>query len=47
MSCPLNNFWQTASIKFKFSMLIYNIITQVKFDLGYNLLIFDGVIGLL
>ena len=45
--CPLNNFWKTASIQFKFSMLIYNIKTQVKFDLGYNPLIFDGVIGLL
>jgi len=28
-------------------MLIYNIETQVEFDLGYNPLIFDGVIGLL
>ena len=28
-------------------MLIYNIKTQVEFDLGYNLLIFDGVMGLL
>jgi len=47
--CPLNNFWKTASIQFKFGMLIYmyNIKTQVKFDLGYNLLIFDRVMGLL
>jgi len=45
--CPLNNFWKTASIQFKFSMLIYNIKTQDEFDLGYNLLIFDGVMGLL
>jgi len=45
--CPLNNFWKTALIQFKFSMLIYNIKTQVKFDLGYNPLIFDGVMGLL
>jgi len=45
--CPLNNFWKTASIQFKFGMLIYNIKTQVKFDLGYNPLIFDGVMGLL
>jgi len=28
-------------------MLIYNIKTQVEFDLSYNPLIFDGVIGLL
>jgi len=27
-------------------MLIYNIKTQVEFDLGYNPLIFDGVMGL-
>jgi len=27
-------------------MLIYNIKTQVKFDLGYNPLIFYGVMGL-
>ena len=26
----------TALIQFKFGMLIYNIKTQVKFDLGYN-----------
>ena len=39
--CPLNNFWKTASIQLKFGMLIYNIKTQVKFDLGYNPLIFD------
>jgi len=26
-------------------MLIYNIKTHVKFDLGYNQLIFDGVMG--
>ena len=45
--CPLNNFWKTASIQFKFGMLIYNIKTQVKFDLGYNSLIFDGVKGFL
>jgi len=45
--CPLNNFWKTASIQFKFSMLIHNIKTQVEFDLGYNPLIFDGVMGLL
>jgi len=44
--CPLNNFWKTASIQFKF-MLIYNIKTQAKFDLGYNPLIFDRVMGLL
>jgi len=25
--CPLNNFWKTASIQFKFGMLIYNIKT--------------------
>jgi len=31
--CPLNNFWKTASIQFKFGMLIvYNIKTQVKFE---------------
>ena len=45
--CPLNNFWKTASIQFKFGMLIYNIKTQVKSDLGYNPLIFDRVMGLL
>jgi len=45
--CPLNNFWKTASIQFKFGMLIYNIKTQVKFDLGYNPLLFYGVMGLL
>ena len=28
-------------------LLIYNIKTQVKFNLGYNPLIFDGVMGLL
>ena len=38
--CPLNNFRKTASIEFKFGMLIYNIKTQVKFDLGYNPLFF-------
>ena len=27
-------------------MLIYNIKTQVRFHLGYNPLIFDGVMGL-
>jgi len=45
--CSLNNFWKTASIQFKFGMLIYNIKTHVKFDLGYNPLIFYGVMGLL
>ena len=45
--CPLNNFWKTASIWFIFGMLMYNIKTQVKFDLGYNPLIFDRVMGLL
>jgi len=45
--CPLNNFWKTAWIQFKFSMLIYNIKRQVEFDLGYNPLIFDRVMGLL
>ena len=45
--CPLNNFLKTASIQFKFYMFIYNIKTQVKFDLGYNPLIFDRVMGLL
>ena len=45
--CPLINFWKTASIQFKFGMLIYNIKTQVKFDLDYNPLIFDAVMGLL
>jgi len=44
---PLNNFWKTASIQFKFGMLIYNIKTQVEFDLDYNPLIFDRVMGLL
>jgi len=44
---PLNNFWKTASIQFKFGILKYNIKTQVKLDLGYNPLIFDGVMGLL
>jgi len=44
--CPLNKFWKTASIQFKFGMLIYTIKTQVKFDLGYNPLIFDRVMGL-
>jgi len=38
--CPLNNFWKNASIRFIFGMLIYNIKTQVEFDLGYNTLIF-------
>jgi len=47
MWCPLNNFCKTASIQFKFGMLIYNIKTQIKLDLGYNPLIFDGVMGLL
>ena len=45
--CPLSNFWKTASIQFKFGTLINNIKTQVEFDLGYNPLIFDGVMGLL
>jgi len=45
--CPLNKFWKTASIQFKFGMLIYIIKTQVKFDLGNNPLIFDRVMGLL
>jgi len=46
--CPLNYFWKTASIQFKFGMVKYkNIKTQVKFDLGYNPLNFDGVMGLL
>jgi len=36
IGCPLNNFWKTALIQFKFGMLIYNIKTQVEFDLGYN-----------
>jgi len=45
--CPLNNFWKTASIPFIFGVLIYYIKKQVEFDSGYNLLIFDGVIGLL
>ena len=45
--CLLNNFWKTASIHFKFGMFVYIIETQVKFDLGYNPLIFDGVLGLL
>jgi len=45
--CLLNNFWKTESIQFKFGMLIYNIKTQVKFDLEYNPLIFDRVMGLL
>jgi len=45
--CPLNNFWKTSWIQFKYGTLIYNIKTQVKFDLGFNPLIFDGVMGLL
>jgi len=45
--CPLNNFWNTASIQFKLGMLIYNIKTQVEFDLSYNPLIFDRVMGFL
>jgi len=40
-------FETTESIRFIFGMLIYNFKTQVKFDLGYNPQIFDGVIGLL
>jgi len=47
IKCPLNNFWKTASIRFKLGMLIYNIKTQVDFDFGYNPLIFYGVMGLL
>jgi len=43
--CPLNNFWKTASIHFKFRMFIYNIKTQVEFHLCYNPLIFNGVMG--
>ena len=31
----------------KFGMFIFNIKTQVEFDLGYNPLFFDGVMGLL
>jgi len=38
--CPLNNFWKTASIQFKFGMLIYNFKTQVEVNLGYNPLFF-------
>jgi len=38
--CLLNNSIKTASIQFKFGMLIYNIKTQVEFDLGYNTQIF-------
>jgi len=45
--CPLNNFSKTASIRFIFGMLMYNIKTQFKFDLGYNPLIFYGLMGLL
>jgi len=50
---PLSKFgvrsitFERRSIQFKFGMLIYNIKTQVKFDLGYNPLILDGVMGLL
>jgi len=40
-------FKKTSSIRFIFGMLIYNIKTQVMFDLGYNSLICDGVMGLL
>jgi len=47
---PLSKFG-VRSITFerlhRFDMLILNIKTQVKFDLGYNTLIFDGVMGLL
>jgi len=43
----LDIYYQTASIQFKFGMLIYNIETQVEFDLGYNPLIFDRVMGIL
>jgi len=45
--CPLNYFRKTVLIQFKFGMLINNIKTQVEFDLGYNSLIFDRVMGLL
>ena len=45
--CPLNNFLKTASIPFIFDMLIYNIKTQVEFDLGYHPLIVYGVMGLI
>jgi len=45
--CLFNNFWKTASIQFKFGMLIYNIKTQVEFNLGYNPLILYGVMGFL
>ena len=43
----LITFERLHHFQFKFGMLIYNIKTQVKFDLGYNPLIFDGVMGLL
>jgi len=36
-----------TTVQFKVGMLIYNIKTQVEFDLGYNPLIFDRVMGLL
>jgi len=39
--------FERLSIQFKFGMLIYKIKTQVEFDLGYNPLIFDRVMGLL
>ena len=42
LGVELEKLWNYA-----FGMLIYNIKTQVKFDLGYNPLIFDGVMGLL
>ena len=45
--CPLNNFWKTTSIQFRFGILIYNIKTQVEFKLGNNPLILDRVMGLL
>jgi len=41
---PLSKFGVRSII---FGMLIYNIVTQVKFDFGYNPLIFDKVMGLL
>ena len=45
---PLSKFGvRSITIQFKFGMLIYNIKTQVEFDLGYNPLIFDRVMGIL
>ena len=43
ISFPLNNFWKVPRIQFIFGMQMYNIKIQVKFDLGYSPLIFDGV----